>query len=64
MNVMDPRLHKSVVYVETASELWKNIKKQYAVPHTPRIHRLKTEIASCKQNKQYVVNFLSKLMRQ
>ena len=31
MNVMDPRLHKSVVYVEIAFELRENIKKLYAV---------------------------------
>ena len=32
------------------------------VPNIPTIHRLKTKIASCKQNKQDVVDFLSKLM--
>ena len=62
MNVIEPRLHKSVVYADTTFKLWENIKKWYAVPNIPRIYRLKTEIASCKQNRQDVVDFFSKLM--
>jgi len=37
-------------------------KKRYDVPNIPRIHKLKAEIASCKQNKQAVVDLFSRLM--
>ena len=54
MNVIDPKLHKSVAYVDSAQKLWENIKKRYAVANIPKIHKLKAEIASCKQNSQEV----------
>ena len=62
INVIEPKLHKSVVYVDSTQKLWKNIKKRYVVAIIPKIHKLKTEIASCKQNNQEVVEFFSRLM--
>ena len=62
MNIIDPKLHKSVAYVNSAQSLWENIRKRYAVANIPKIHTLKAEIASCKQNKQEVVEFFSRLM--
>ena len=49
MNVIEPKLHKSVAYVDSAQKLWENIKKRHAVANIPKIHKLKAEIASCKQ---------------
>ena len=51
MNVIDPRIHTCVAYVDTTQHLWENIKKRYDVPNIPRVHKLKAEIASYKQNK-------------
>ena len=62
MNVIDPKLHKSVAYVNSAQKLWENIQKRYAVPNIPKIHKLKAEITSCKQNKQDIVDFFSRLV--
>ena len=62
MNFIDPKLHKSVAYVDSTQKLWGNIQKRYAVPKIPKIHMLKAEIASCKQNKQDIVDFFSKLV--
>jgi len=50
MNVIEPKLHKSVAYINSAQKLWKTIKKRYVVPNIPKIHKLKAEIASSKQN--------------
>ena len=61
MSVIDLRLHKSVSYVDTAQQLWDNIKKRYDVLNIPRVHKLQTEIASCKQNKD-VVDFFARLI--
>ena len=38
MNVIDPKLHKSVAYVDSAHKLWENIKKRYAVANIPNIN--------------------------
>jgi len=43
-------------------KLWENIKTRYVMPNIPKIHKLKAEITSCKQNKQDVVDFFSRLM--
>ena len=42
--------------------MWENIRNRYSVPTVPRIHQLKAQIASCKQEGQEVVEFYSKLM--
>jgi len=62
MNVIDPKLHKSVAYVDSAQKLWKNIQKRYAIPNILKIHKLKAEIASRKQNKQDIIDFFSRLV--
>ena len=62
MNVIEPQLHKSVAYVDLAPKLWENIKKRYAVANIPKIHKLKAEVASCKQNNQEVIEFFARLM--
>ena len=59
MNVIEPKLHMSVAYVNSAQKLWENIKKRYVVAIIPKIHRLKAKIASCKQDSQEVVEFFS-----
>jgi len=59
---MDSRLHQPVAYVDRVQQLWKNIKKMCDVPNIPVIHKLNAQIASCKQNKQDVVDFFSRLM--
>jgi len=62
LNVLDPKLHASIAYVDSAHITWENIHKQYLVPNAPRIHQLKAEIASSKQGNMDVVDFFSKLM--
>jgi len=51
-----------MAYVDSAQKLWENVKKRYAVANIPKIHRLKAEIASYKQNNEEVVEFFSRLI--
>lgn len=62
MNDIDPKLHASIAYADSSQAVWENIQKRYVVPNVPKIHRLKAEIASCKQGNMYVIEFFSKLM--
>ena len=62
MNVIDPKLHPSMAYVDIAHRMWENIRKRYSISNVPRIHQLKVVIASCRQEGQQVVDFLSQLM--
>ena len=61
--MIDPKLHTSFAYVTSAKALWENIHKYYSVPNVPKIHQLKAQIVSCKQNKQEVVEFFNRLAR-
>ena len=62
LNVIDPKLHASIAYAESAQSIWENIKRRYAVPNVPKVHQLKVDIASCKQGTLSVVEFFSKMM--
>jgi len=62
MNVINPKLHLSVAYVDSAQRMWDNIQKRYFVPNVPRIHQLKAAIALSKQEGSDVVDFFWKLM--
>ena len=62
MNVIDPKLHPSVAYVDLAQRMWENIRKRFSIPNVPRIHQLKSTIASCRQEGQEVMDFFSPLM--
>ena len=62
MNVIAPKLHTSIAYVKTACEMWENLRKRYAMANAPKIHQLKTNLASCKQGGLEVMEFYSKLM--
>jgi len=62
INLIDPKLHTSIDYVETVVVMWENLRKIYAVAKTPKIHQLKTDIVKCKHRGLDVVEFYSKLM--
>jgi len=62
INIVDPKLHTSVAYVETALVMWESLRKRYTTPNTPKIDQLKTNIAAAKHGGLEVVDFYSKLM--
>ena len=61
LNVIDPKLRMSVAYSGTAKVMWDDMKKQYAMVNTPKIHQLKANIANSKQGDLEVGEFYSKL---
>ena len=62
LNVIDPKLHASVAYIDTAQAMWENLNKRYAIANAPKIHQLKANLASCKQEELEVVEFYNELM--
>jgi len=61
LNVIDPKLHLNVAYIETAHEIWQNLEKRYSVVNLLKIHQLKATIANCKQATLDVGDFYNKL---
>ena len=59
VNVIDPKLHASVAYADTTKSMWENLRKCYAIGNTPKVHQLKTALASCKQEGLEVVDFIT-----
>jgi len=62
VSIIDPILHASIGYVQTAQVMWDNLNKRYAIANTSKVHQLKIDLASCKQEGLEVVEFYSKLM--
>lgn len=40
-NSIDPVLQPSIAYMETAKELWDNLRERFSIGNAPRIHQLK-----------------------
>jgi len=38
LNVIDPKLHASIAYADSAQSIWENIKKRYSIPNVPKIY--------------------------
>ena len=60
-NSIDPKLHSTLPYTDTAKELWDDLEKRYSTPNTPKVYQLKDNIPSCKQGNLEVVEFYAKL---
>jgi len=57
MNMIDPKLHPRIAYVDITHKMWEKLQKRYSVPNVVYIHQLKADIASCKHGKQDMVEF-------
>ena len=62
LNIIDPKLRMSITYSDTVKIMWDDMKKQYAVANTPKLHQLKANIANGEQGDLDIGGFYSKLM--
>ena len=60
-NVIDKSLHSSVAYVQTAKDMWEDLKERYAVGNAPRVHQLRSEIVNLKQEGMTVAAYYAKI---
>nr|KYP66073.1 hypothetical protein KK1_012356 [Cajanus cajan] len=61
LNTIEPTLRTTMSYLETAKEMWDDIKERFSVVNGPRIHQLKSELAQCKQRGLSMVAYYGKL---
>lgn len=47
--------------METAKELWDDLREHFSIGNAPRIHQLKAEIAPAKQQGQSIVAYFTRL---
>lgn len=60
-NVINFKLHPSIVFEQTVSEVWEELQSRYSAGNAPRVHQLKGDLANCKQGKLNVVEYYTKL---
>ena len=60
-NVIDKNLHGLVTYVESASEIRKDLKERYSQGNEIRIHQLKREITLTSQENMSITDYFRKL---
>ncbi|XP_074293847.1 uncharacterized protein LOC141621022 [Silene latifolia] len=60
-NVIDPKLHASIAFIAPIAEIWAELKDRYSAGNAPRIHQLKGELNECKQGRESVVEYYTRL---
>lgn len=58
---IQPKVRSTVTYISDAHQLWSNLKERFSVGNTVRIHQIKAQLASCKQEGQSVLDYFGKL---
>lgn len=56
---MDIQHHRANSYKETKKEPWEDIQKKFSVRNGAKVHQLKIEVSSCKQNGESVMLYYS-----
>lgn len=58
---IEPKVKSTITYISDAHQLWENLKKRFYLGNTVRVHQIKAQLASCKQNGQSVLDYFGKL---
>ena len=58
---IEPKVKSTVTYITDAHQLWENLKQRFSVGNTVRVHQIKAQLASCKQDDQSVLDYFGKL---
>lgn len=57
----DPKVRSTVSFISEAHKLCDHLKKHFSVRNMVRIHHLKAQLASCRQNGQTVMEYFGRL---
>jgi len=60
-NVINKNLHGLVAYVETARQIWVDLKESYCQGHAIWIHQIKRELSLITQGKQSIAEYFTNL---
>ncbi|XP_010278082.1 PREDICTED: uncharacterized protein LOC104612388 [Nelumbo nucifera] len=60
-NTIEPGLRSTISYMETAKELWEDLRVWFAIGNDLRIHQLKSNLANCKQEGMTVSAYYGKM---
>lgn len=60
---IESRVRSTVTFISDSHKLWENLKKRFSVGNKVRVHHLKEQIASCKQNSQSMMDYFGWLAK-
>ncbi|CAL9232189.1 unnamed protein product [Arabidopsis halleri] len=60
---IEPKVKSIVSFISDAHLLWEELKQRFSVGNKVRVHQLKAELASCRQNGQPVLEYFGRLSK-
>ncbi|XP_074266277.1 uncharacterized protein LOC141588749 [Silene latifolia] len=60
-NVINPKLHSSITFNQPIEDVWEELRSRYSAGNAPRVDQLKNELNECKQGKDTVVEYYTRL---
>lgn len=58
---IEPKVKSTVTFVSNAHQLWEDLKERFSVGNEVRVHQIKGELASCRQDGQSVLDYYGRL---
>ncbi|KMT10588.1 hypothetical protein BVRB_5g117090 [Beta vulgaris subsp. vulgaris] len=58
---IEDKLHPSITFSGSVKEIWDELRERYAAGNAPRVHQLKGELSECKQGRESVVEYYTRL---
>ncbi|CAA7047384.1 unnamed protein product [Microthlaspi erraticum] len=58
---IEPKVRSTVSYISNAHLLWTELKKRFSVGNKVRVHQIKSQLASCRQDGQTVLEYYGRL---
>lgn len=57
---IEPKVRSTITYITDAYQLWEDLKQRFSVGNTVRVHQIKAQLASCRQEGQSVLEYFGK----
>lgn len=58
---IEPRVKSTVTFISDARLLWEELRQRFSVTNNVRVHQIKAQLASCRQEGQSVIDYYGKL---
>lgn len=58
---IEPNVRSTVTYITDAYQLWEDLKQRFSVGNTVRVHQIKAQLASCRQEGRSILEYFGKL---
>ncbi|KAJ0025922.1 hypothetical protein Pint_08963 [Pistacia integerrima] len=60
-NTIKPSIRSMISYMENVKDLWEDIRQRFSIGNGPQVQQLRSDLASCKQDRQAVITYYGRL---